>query len=146
MNMRSIYANPYKYACKCDIPIELAKIACLKQRHFIKEQQKHPMYCPVCKSKNMIFEGGSYEEGYGDFIECEDCGETFDYNEVPNAEYASLTGWEDFDAVLYFSSNTENKSEGWKKACGAETHEEWLKFATEMITGREIKTKGGNQK
>lgn len=26
MNMRSIYANPYKYACKCDIPIELAKI------------------------------------------------------------------------------------------------------------------------
>ena len=74
MNMRSIYANPYKYACKCDIPIELAKIACLKQRHFIKEQQKHPMYCPICKSKNMNFESGSYEEGYGDFIECEDCG------------------------------------------------------------------------
>lgn len=66
MNMRSIYANPYKYACKCDIPIELAKIACLKQRHFIKEQQKHPMYCPICKSKNMNFESGSYEEGYGE--------------------------------------------------------------------------------
>ena len=72
--MRSIYANPYKYACKCDIPIELAKIACLKQRHFIKEQQKHPMYCPIC--------------------------------------------------------------EGWREACGAETHEEWLEFATKMIIGR----------
>lgn len=135
MNMRSIYANPYKYACKCDITIELAKIACLKQRHFIKEQQKHPMYCPICKSKHMNFESGSYEEGYRDFIECEDCGETFDCNQVPNVEYASLTGWEDFDAVLYFS-NTDNKSEGWRKACGAETHEEWLEYATEMIIGR----------
>ena len=135
MNMRSIYANPYKYACKCDIPIELAKIACLKQRHFIKEQQKHPMYCPICKSKNMNFESGSYEEGYGDFIECKDCGETFDCNQVPNVEYASLTGCEDFDAVLYFS-NTNNKSEGWREACGAETHEEWLEFATKMIIGR----------
>ena len=25
MNMKSIYANPYKYACQCNIPIELAK-------------------------------------------------------------------------------------------------------------------------
>lgn len=135
MNMRSIYANPYKYACKCNIPIELAKIACLKQRHFIKEQKKHPMHCPICKSKNMIFESGSYEEGYGDFIECEDCGETFDCDKVPNAEYASLTGWEDFDGVLYLST-TENKSEGWKEAYGFETHEEWLKFATKTIIGR----------
>lgn len=134
MNMKSIYANPYKYACTCNIPIELAKIACLKQRHFIKEQRKHRMYCPVCKSKNLIFEGGSYEEGYGDFIECEDCGETFDCDKVPNAEYASLTGWEDFDAVLYFS-NTKNKSEGWMAACGATTYEEWLEFATKMIIG-----------
>lgn len=137
MNMKSIYANPYKYAVKCNIPFELAKIMCLKQRHFHKEERKHRMYCPICKSKNMIFEGGSYEEGYGDFIECTDCGETFDCDEVPNVEYASLTGWEDFDAVLYFS-DTENKLDGWMEACGATTHEEWLKFATKMITGRSI--------
>ena len=135
MNMRSIYANPYKYACQCCIPIELAKIACKKQRHFLKEQRKHRMYCPVCKSKNVVFEMGSYEEGYGDFIECEDCGETFDCNEVPNVEYASLSGWEDFDAVLYFS-NTENKSDGWKEACGTTTHKEWIEFATKNIIGR----------
>ena len=135
MNMKSIYANPYKYAVKCNITFELAKIMCLKQRHFYKEQRKHPMCCPVCKSKRLNYESGSYEEGYGEFIECYDCGKTFDCDEVPNVEYASLTGWEDFDAVLYFS-NTENKSEGWKEACGAETHEEWLKFATKMITGR----------
>ena len=134
-NMRSIYANPYKYAIECDIPFSLAKIMCKKQRHFEKEQRKHRMYCPVCNSKNLVFESGSYEEGYGDFIECNDCGETFDCDEVPNVEYASLTGWEDFDAVLYFS-NTENKSDGWMEACGATTHEEWLRYATKMITGR----------
>ena len=66
-NMRSIYANPYKYAIECDIPFSLAKIMCKKQRHFEKEQRKHRMYCPVCKSKNLVFESGSYEEGYGDF-------------------------------------------------------------------------------
>lgn len=136
MNMKSIYANPYKYACKCNIPIELAKIACLKQRHFDKEQKKHPMYCPVCKSKHLIFESGSYEEGYDDFIECDDCGETFDCNKVPNSEYASLTGWEDFDAVLYFSTCCGNKLEGREAACGSAEREEWLEFAKKMIIGK----------
>lgn len=51
MNMKSIYSNPYKYAVKCNIPFDLAKIMCLKQRHFDKEERKHRMYCPVCKSK-----------------------------------------------------------------------------------------------
>lgn len=135
MNMKSIYANPYKYACQCSIPIELAKIACAKQRHFEKEERKHRMYCPVCGSKKVIFEGGSYEEGYGDFIECEDCGETFDCGEVPNVEYANLTGWKDFDVVLFYS-NTVNKEDGWEEACGAKTHEEWIEFAARVITGR----------
>ena len=53
MNMKSIYSNPYKYAVKCNIPFELAKIMCLKQRHFYKEEKKHRMYCPICKSKNL---------------------------------------------------------------------------------------------
>lgn len=135
MNKRSIYDNPYKYACVCNIPFELAKIACNKQRHFDKEYRKHRAYCPKCKSKNLEYDGGSWEEGYGEFIECGDCGETFDCDEVPNIKYARLTGWEDFDAVLYFS-NTENKEDGWKEACGGTTHKEWLDFATQMIIGR----------
>ena len=134
MNMRSIYANPYKYACKCDVPIELAKIACLKHRHINKEQRKHKVYCPSCGSKHLYFEMGSYEEGYSDFFECEDCGETFSPSEIPNVEYFDFMGWADFDAVLYFS-NTENKLEGWKEACGATTHEEWLEFARANIIG-----------
>jgi len=133
--MRSIYDNPYKYACVCDVPIELAKIACLKHRHNIKEQRKHRAYCPCCKSKHLIFNMGSYEEGYGDFFECYECGETFDPSEIPNVEYFDYMGWADFDAVLYFS-DTNNKEEGWLEACGATTHEEWLRFAKSMIVGK----------
>lgn len=134
MNMRSIYANPYKYACECDIPIELAKIACKKYRHIEKEQRKHRAYCPSCGSKHLYFEMGSYEEGYSDFFACEDCEETFSPSEIPNVEYFDFMGWANFDAVLYFS-NTENKSEGWQEACGATTHEEWLEFAKRNIIG-----------
>ena len=38
---RSLYDNPYKYACVCSVPLKLAKIACKKQRHLEKEQKKH---------------------------------------------------------------------------------------------------------
>ena len=41
-----------------------------------KEQKKHPCRCPACGSKHLYYEHGSYEEGYGDFVECTDCGET----------------------------------------------------------------------
>lgn len=63
------------------------------------------------------------------------CGETYEPDEIPNIEYGSLTPFEEFDPVIYFSL-TENKLEGWKKACGAETHEEWIHFAEKMIAGR----------
>ena len=132
---RSLYDNPYKYACVCSVPLKLAKIACKKQRHLEKEQKKHPCRCPACGSKHLYYEHGSYEEGYGDYVECNNCGETYDPDEIPNIEYGSLTPFEDFDPVIYFSL-TENKLDGWKEACGAETHEEWIHFAEIMIAGR----------
>ena len=49
-------------------------------------------------------------------------------------EYGSLTPFEDFDPVIYFPL-TENKLDGWKEACGAETYEEWIHFAEKMIAG-----------
>ena len=132
---RSLYDNPYKYACVCSVPLKLAKIACKKQRHLEKEQKKHPCRCPACDSKHLYYEHGSYEEGYGDYVECHDCGETYDPCEIPNIEYGTLTPFKDFDPVIYFSL-TENKLDGWKEACGAETHEEWIHFAEKMIAGR----------
>ena len=134
MKNRSIYDNPYKYAIVCNVPFDIAKIACKKQRHLDKEHNKHKAYCPKCGSKHLEYEMGSYEEGYGDFIECSECGETFDLPEVPNVDYMTLSGFEDFDAVLYFST-TGNKSEGWVEACGAKTLEEWQAFARRSIVG-----------
>lgn len=32
--------------------------------------------------------------------------------------------------------STENKLDGWKEACGAETYEEWIHYAEKMIAGR----------
>ena len=135
LTMRTIYDNPYKYACVCNVPFELAKIACLKRRHKDKMRRKHPVHCPTCNSKHLIYEMGSYEEGYSDFIECDECGDTFDCSEIPNIEYVDLTGWDDFDAVLFFSQNDVAKTEDGEKACGAEDLEEWIKFAQNNIIG-----------
>lgn len=133
---RSLYNNPYKYACVCSVPEELAKIACKKQRHIEKMRKKNPCYCPSCGSKHLYYESGSYEEGYDDFVECEDCGDTFTPREIPNIEYYDFLPFGDFDPVIYYSI-TQDKREGWRAACGAETQEEWVKFARKMITGRE---------
>lgn len=132
--MRSIYDNPYKYACVCNVPFELAKIACKKQRHLDKEYAKHIPRCPVCNSKKLYIESGSYEEGYDAYVECDECGSGFDFEEVPNSEYIRTYG-DDFDAVVYFST-TEYKKDGWREACGSDKYEDWVKFAKHMIIGR----------
>lgn len=134
--MRSIYSNPYKYAVKCNVPIELAKIACKKQRHIDKERKKHYPVCPQCGSKKLSYEMGSYEEGYGDFIECNDCGETYELDEVENIDNLPCFEW-DFDPVVYFST-TENQKEGWIEACSSDKLEDWHSFARTMIVGRRI--------
>lgn len=131
--MRSAYDNPYKYACICNVPFEIAKIACLKEKHYRKEQKKHRPVCPNCGSKKLFYEMGSYEEGYGDFVECTECEETFEPNEVKNIDYIHPFGGY-FDVVLYFS--IEEKERGWMEACGAKTIEEWQEFARKEILGR----------
>lgn len=131
--MRDIHDNPYKYACVCNVPYELAKIACLKDRHYQKERRKHGPFCPKCGSKNIFYEMGSYEEGYGDYVECENCGETYEPYEIKNVDY--IIPFRDFDTVLYFSSS-RIPEEGWREACGAETIEEWQEFAREEILRR----------
>ena len=132
---KSIYMNPYKYACVCHVPFELAKIACLKIRHAKKEQQKNPSRCPSCNSKKIFYQFGSIEEGYGDFIECQECGETFSPDEIKNIQYLGYDPFNplDMDIVLYFSMYYRDPAEGWRDACGAETLEEWHAFARKEI-------------
>lgn len=135
--MSNIYLNPYKYAVECNVPIDLAKIACKKYRHIHKEQKKHIPRCPNCGSKRLGIEHGSYEEGYSSFVVCDNCGCDFDFSEVENIDYLPYCTGDDFDAVLYFASY-KNKEEGWLEACGAETLEEWHRFARDMIIGRRM--------
>lgn len=126
----SIYANPKKYARKTQIPLGLAKIECRKQKQIDKKRKK--IRCPRCKRKALHYISGSYEEGYGAFIECDNCGEAFDPNEIKNSEL--LCYGSDFDAVLYFAK-TKHSPNGWIEACGSDKVEDWHKFARNMIVG-----------
>lgn len=135
MNMKSIYANPYKYACVCDVPIDLAKISCKKHRHIEKEKRKHRVFCPKCGTEHLRVNLVSYKEGRIDFFECVDCGDLFSPSEIPNVEYFDCSPWEEFDPVLYFS-DPKNKQEGWLEACGSDKYEDWIAFSIEKIIGK----------
>jgi len=132
-NNKSIYNSPKKYAKRCDIPLNLAKIQCKKYKKEARQRKK--IKCPACHRKSLVFCGGSYEEGYGDYIECAACGEAYAPEEIKNG-YMLHFGW-DFDVVLYYSGKTpEEKISGRLEACGSEKIEDWVKFAEDEIRGK----------
>lgn len=75
MMKRDIHLNPYKYACVCNIPYELAKIQCLKYRHIDKEERKHrpcnqiPIVKDTQEQAEAYAEGLSAEEVYLDMLQ-----------------------------------------------------------------------------
>ena len=127
----SIYANPKRYARKCNIPIELAKIECRRQKTIAKKRKK--IKCPICKRKRLAFIHGSYEEGHDAFLECGFCGETYDPHEIRNSDL--LCFGNDFDAVLYFSGGrtAEERAKYRMEAIGEYDDASWVKFAERMI-------------
>lgn len=124
----SIYDNPYKYAYECDVPIELARATCKLQRKYDKMIYRAAK-CPVCKARALTYESGSYEEGYGDFIYCDSCDESFNVDEIKNG--VLLHSWGNFDSVLWFSlgATPEKRKEDRAKELGVNTIEEWHKWA-----------------
>lgn len=136
--MKTIYDDPYHYAYTCGVPLDLARIACKRWRHHRRMMQTHPCKCPVCGSKQLAIELGSYEEGTHDFVFCEVCDNDFKPSDIKNIEYGSISPFPPYvDLVLYFSS-LENKLEGRRMACGRTDDAAWLQFATEQITGKRI--------
>ena len=126
--MSSIYSNPYKYAYECDVPIELARAVCKYQRR-LENMRYRATKCPVCKDRALEFEGGSYEEGYDDYIYCDSCGEAFDVGEITHGWL--LHGWSDFDVILWYSS-CSTKKENWimrDNELEITTIEEWHNWA-----------------
>ncbi|MCK2000725.1 hypothetical protein MZM54_04890 [[Brevibacterium] frigoritolerans] len=108
----SLYNNPKEYAKETMMSIEQATLRC---EHFKKIQQimHEAKKCPKCGKHSLGIEGGSYEEGYSDYVYCEndevvviengeelftDCGFTSDVKE----EYEPLNHWYDFDVILSF--------------------------------------------
>lgn len=136
LSRKSVYLNPYKYAYICDVPIEYARIA-QKRQNNISKIIYNARKCPKCGSHSLCFEGGSYEEGYGDYIYCdnESCGEDFEVSDIKNGEY--LSGWLDFDVVLYTCSG-ETDAERQKDRiamCNSENVGDWHEFAWNHIHG-----------
>lgn len=132
----SIYTNPYKYAYICDVPIEYARIVQKRQNNIAKIIY-NARKCPKCGSHSLCFEGGSYEEGYDDYIYCEndECEADYEVSEIKNGQY--LSGWLDFDVVWYGLINVddEKKKEYRLMMCGSDNINEWHKFAWDHIRG-----------
>lgn len=107
----SNYADVKAYAKRNQITEAQAKVRC---DHFLAIERKieAAKVCPKCNQPTLEFEQGSYEEGYGDFIFC-------DNDEVPVIEdgetvmddcgfksdvidpFKILGSGEDFDVVEY---------------------------------------------
>lgn len=109
----SIYENPEKYAELTLTTLEQAKIRC---EHFLQvEKEMHEVKkCPKCGKHTLEAESGSYEEGYGSYLRCENSEvETFDeesnrilddcyYTSGITSEYM-VASEKDYDVVLAFS-------------------------------------------
>ena len=134
LSQKSIYANPYKYAYICNVPIDYARVV-QKQQNNISKIVYNARKCPKCGSRSLCFECGSYEEGYGDYIYCdnESCGETFSVSDIKNGTY--LSGWLDFDIVLWASKGKtdEERAESRKEQCCSEGFENWSEFYLKHI-------------
>lgn len=132
--IKSIYDNPYKYACECDVPIELARIVCKKQRRFNKLVHR-ARKCPECNTRGLKYECGCWEEGIGDSIYCDNCGEAFGVEELENGYYLAVGI--DFDMVLYLSLSYtfEERMRERKEKYDINTIEEWHKTAWKWIRG-----------
>lgn len=136
LSKKSIYANPYKYAYICDVPIEYARIV-QKRENNIAKIVYNARKCPKCGSRSLCFEGGSYEEGYGDYIYCdnENCEETFLVSDINNGQY--LSGWFDFDSVLWASrgKTEEERAKTRSEECYSEGFDNWSDFIWNHIRG-----------
>ena len=127
--IKSIYDNPYKYAYECDVPIELARIACKKQRRFNKLVHR-ARKCPECNSRALRYDCGSWwHEGIGDSLYCEKCGSEYEIEEIENGNL--LIAMAGFDFIVYYSlpKKIEWRMEARAEELGVNTLEEWHSWA-----------------
>lgn len=104
----TIYEDVKRYAEVTMMTEEQAKIRCdyyLKLKKEMDEKMAIAIICPVCKQPTLSFEPGSYEEGYGDYVECDGEGDC----EYSSEEHAFPHHNDDFDIVLAFACSVEHE-------------------------------------
>lgn len=114
----SIYNVPKDYAAQTVMSLEQATIRCNHYKK-IEEQSFEASKCPQCGQHTLAIECGSFEEGYSDFVYCEndkvtvtdEDGETYhtdcDFTSNVTKEYEPISHYYDFDEVLAFSIGIE---------------------------------------
>ena len=117
---KSIYEKPRRYAKKCDIPMEYARRLCKSFLKTEREMRKHNK-CPVCGKRKLFYDYGDSEYSYDSWIECGNCGNTF---EIGDPAYPRLTVGdfrENFDIFLWMSSTGD-------KYCEFNDYGDWIEF------------------
>ena len=105
----TIYEDVKRYAEKTMMTEEQAKIRCdyyLNLKKEIDEKMAIAIICPACKQPTLSFEPGSYEEGYGDYVECNGEGDC----EYSSEEHSYPHHSDDFDVVLMFACQIEREA------------------------------------
>jgi len=89
-----INRSEYMKITKCSL---FQAIIAIKYFEFI-DKKLNELECPECGNLLEV-EYGSYEEGYDDFVMCDECDFTDNFDE----KYKYLSSWHGFDPVLYDS-------------------------------------------
>lgn len=108
----SIYNNPELYAKEANITLEQAEIRCTYFRK-LEELNYLAKKCPSCGQHTLTFEEGSYEEGYGSYIYCDndkliqtENGEEYEsdceFTSDVEKSYEAICDVRDLDVVLMF--------------------------------------------
>lgn len=115
----TIYNDPQKYSKQTSTSIEQAELRCSLFKQ-IQQKVHEARKCPKCSKHTLTLEEGNYEEGYSDYIYCEndkivviddgeecttDCG----FTSEALKEFELLYHWHDFDEVLAFSLDNEDR-------------------------------------
>jgi hypothetical protein len=128
---KSLKKRTLEYARK----IHFYKMSLVKKRlkmyDNLEIQKQKSMICPKCGNKSLYFEGGSYEENYGDGVYCDYCNFVSDITE----DFESLRFGNDFDVLLWFSIDIDRHGiEEVEKEVGCS----WNEFCTKTIFEEDV--------
>lgn len=130
----SIYNNPEMYAKETHITLEQAEIRCAHFRK-LEELSYIAKKCPSCGQHTLVYEEGSYEEGYSSYVYCEndklniiEDGEEYEsdceFTSNVTKPYEAIRGVGDLDIVLMFAFDLQKNIKAVERMVGCQ----WSEF------------------